>query len=94
VSDGVTPGEAQQKINSGARWVDVRDDRSAQWSQMPNAVFLPLEYLRERLGELDVQGRYICYCENGRMSATAAFLMRQRGYDASVLQGGLKSVRK
>jgi len=44
------------------------------------------------LGELDVNGRYICYCENGRLSATAAFLMRQNGYQVSVLQGGLKGI--
>ena len=90
----LTPAEAQTKIKGGARWVDVRDERSAQWSQLPNALFLPLEYLRERLGELDLNGHYICYCENGRMSATAAFLMRQRGYHVGVLQGGLKGIRR
>ncbi len=90
----LTPAEAQLKIKGGARWVDVRDERSAQWSQMPNALFLPLEYLRERLGELDIGGQYVCYCENGRMSATAAFLMRQRGYHVGVLQGGLKGIRR
>ena len=84
--------DAQLKIKAGARWVDVRDELKAQRSQLPNAIFLPLEYLRERLAELDVNGRYICYCENGRLSATAAFLMRQNGYQVSVLQGGLKGI--
>jgi rhodanese-related sulfurtransferase len=86
----LSPQEAQLKINAGARWVDVRDEAEAQRSHLPDAIFLPLEFLRERLGELDAKGQYICYCANGRFSATAAFLMRQRGYSVSVLRGGLQ----
>jgi len=37
---------------------------------------------------------YICYCENGRQSSTAAFLLRQRGYNVGVLRGGVQSLKR
>jgi hypothetical protein len=33
--------------------------------------------------------KYIVYCDTGRRSAAAAFLLTQRGLDVSVLEGGL-----
>ena len=87
------PVEAQRKINAGARWVDVRGDADSQDSYLPDAIFIPLQFLRERLHELDIKGEYICYCATGRYSATAAFLMRQLGYNVSALQGGLQGLQ-
>jgi rhodanese-related sulfurtransferase len=86
------PIEAQRRIDAGARWVDVRDDADSQDSCLPDAIFIPLRFLRERLHELDIKGEYICYCGTGRYSATAAFLMHQLGYKVGVLQGGLSGL--
>jgi len=35
-----------------------------------------------------------CYCRNGRLSATAAFRMCQHGFQAGVLQGGIRSLQR
>lgn len=86
----VTPGEAHQHILQGARWLDVRPRAEAVRSLLPNALSLPLDELRERLKEFDPNILYVCYCDTGRLSATAAFLMRLAGYKAVVLQGGLR----
>ena len=86
----VTPGEAQQHILRGARWLDTRSRQEAVRSLLPGALSLPLDELRERLKEFDPNILYICYCDTGRLSATAAFLMRLAGYKAVVLQGGLR----
>ena len=32
---------------------------------------------------------YITYCDSGRRSSAAAFLLSERGYQAYVLKGGL-----
>jgi rhodanese-related sulfurtransferase len=38
---------------------------------------------------LDRNTPYVSYCQSGRRSAAAAFLLAQRGYTATVLAGGL-----
>ena len=40
---------------------------------------------------LDPAGRYVAYCDTGRRSATAAFLLKNAGLDVFVLDGGLNN---
>ncbi|MFO7870513.1 MAG: cyclic nucleotide-binding domain-containing protein [Kiritimatiellia bacterium] len=89
-----SPSDAQRKIQEGARWIDVRPPDETRESHLPNALLIPMGELRDRAGELDKEKTCICYCSNGRLSSTASFLLRQRGYDAGVLRGGLKSLRE
>lgn len=90
----LSPMQAQDKIAKGARWIDVRDAGAAQQKRLRDAITIPIQDLRQRLSELSKDIPYICYCENGRMSSTAAFVMRQQGFDASVLRGGLSSLQR
>ena len=90
----ITPGEANRLIGEGAKWLDVRSAAERRRSHLQGSLSLPLEELRERLDELDPSLTYICCCENGRLSATAAFLMRLAGYKAVVLQGGLRLLER
>jgi rhodanese-related sulfurtransferase len=90
----LSPKEAQDKITQGARWIDVRDRAGSREAQLPDSLALPMEELRERMSELDKESFHICYCENGRLGSTAAFLLRQRGYNAGVLRGGLQSLKR
>lgn len=84
--------QCQHKVNEGARWLDVRDVRDYRKAHMPNAISAPLSGLRTRADELDKDVTYVCCCGNGRKSATAAFLLRQRGFKVCVLQGGLRRI--
>ena len=86
----LSPIDAQKNVNKGAQWTDTREMPEYQKMHLPGALSLPAKDLRDRLGELDRETEYICYCENGRISATAAFLLNQNGFKAAVLQGGLK----
>jgi len=86
----VSPIEAQTMIHNGAKWLDVRDPDEYQRSHLPHAISMPLPEIREQVSGLDSETTYICYCGNGRLGATAAFLMRLAGYKAANLQGGLK----
>ena len=89
-----SPLEAQQKISQGARWVDVRDTDEARQSKLHGAIGIPMHELRDRSSELDKTTLHVCYCSNGRLSSTAAFLLRQRGYNVGVLRGGLRSLQR
>lgn len=86
--------EAQEKIASGWKWIDVRYATEAHQSRLHAAIELPMEELRARMAGLDKGLSYICYCENGRQSSTAAFLLRQHGFKVGVLRGGLLSLKR
>jgi rhodanese-related sulfurtransferase len=84
--------DARQKIAEGAKWLDVRDDEETKDGGLPNAVRIPLASIRNRISELDKNSYYVCYCQNGRLSSTAAFLLVQCGYKVGVMRGGLKAI--
>ena len=84
-----SPMEAQQKVREGAQWLDVREDEAYRRNRLPMASPLPFSNLRNESEKLDKNHTYICYCDNGRQSSTAAFLLGQRGFNVAVLRGGL-----
>lgn len=86
----LAPDEARQLNEQGAVWLDVRHANEYLHQHLSGACNLPLHELRARLGELDRNKHYICYCKTGRRSSAAAFLLSQRGFQASVLRGGLQ----
>ncbi len=88
----LTPIEAQKRVNAGAQWLDVRDATEHRRMHLPGALSAPLESLHLRLHDLDKGAEYVCYCQNGRRSATAAFVLRQAGHHVAVLQGGLNQL--
>jgi len=85
-----SPDEARQKVNKGAIWLDVRHAKEYAHSRLPKAINIPLHEVRLRMDELDKDKNYICYCSTGRRSSAAAFLLVQNGFNASVLNGGIK----
>ncbi|TFH17978.1 MAG: cyclic nucleotide-binding domain-containing protein [Lentisphaerales bacterium] len=90
----LSPAQAQQHINGGAKWFDVREDAGSASGRLRGAVVIPLSSLRGSLGDVDRESEYICYCDNGRLSSTAAFLLMQKGYKVFVLRGGLKALER
>ena len=83
--------DARQKVANGAQWLDVRYPSEYQYDKLPGAINIPLAEIRNAFGVLDKDREYVLYCQSERRSAAAAFLLAQRGYRASVLQGGLWS---
>ncbi len=86
----VSPDEARLRIVKGAQWLDVRHAKEFHHSHLPHAINIPLHELRLRMEELDKTIPYICYCGTGRRSSAAAFLLVQKGFQASVLNGGVQ----
>ena len=85
----LSPDEAQQRILSGAVWLDVRFAAEYKYDGIQGARNLPLDEIRMAYRVLDPQKEYITYCQSGRRSSAAAFLLSQRGFRASLLGGGL-----
>jgi len=81
--------QAKQKVLNGAQWIDVRYMSEYQYDKLPGAVNIPLSEIRNAFGALDIDMEYIVYCQSGRRSSAAAFLLAQRGYHVYVLEGGL-----
>jgi rhodanese-related sulfurtransferase len=85
--------DAESKVASGAVWLDVRFPSEYKFDHLPNAVNTPLHEIRSVLNTLDKQKPYIAYCQTGRRSSAAAFILAQNGFDVFVLDGGTRSTR-
>lgn len=81
--------EAAEAAASGAQWLDVRVPSEVRNGGMSGAVNLPLYLLRHKLDTLDRETPYIVFCDTGRRSAAAAFILNQNGFQTAVLSGGL-----
>ena len=81
--------EAQAKVAAGAQWLDVRYPSESQFDKLPGAINIPVAEIRDAARLLDQDREYVVYCQSGRRSSAAAFLLAQRGYKAFLLEGGL-----
>ncbi len=84
--------QAMQAVAQGAVWLDVRHPPEYRYDKLPGAINVPLNDIRNAIGVLDRSKKYIAYCQSGRRSAAAAFILAQAGYDVQMLDGGLWSV--
>jgi rhodanese-related sulfurtransferase len=86
--------DAKAKVAQGAVWLDVRHPPEYRYDKLPGAINVPLNDIRNAIGVLGKATPYIAYCQSGRRSAAAAFILAQAGYDVYVLENGLWSVPK
>jgi len=86
--------EAKEKVKQGAVWLDVRHPPEYRYDKLPGAINVPLNDIRNAIGVLSKATPYIAYCQSGRRSAAAAFILAQSGYDVYVLENGLWSVSR
>ena len=77
------------EASRNAVWLDVRFPEAHEQHCLPRSINYPLSTLRMHSGKLDEQTPYLVYCENGRQSAVAAFLLAERGFDVHYLRDGL-----
>ncbi len=84
--------DAQAKVGSGAaEWLDVRFESEYTYHHIEGAINAPLHELRSYISQLDNTKEYIVYCQTGRRSSAAAFILAQHGLKAMVLAGGTRS---
>jgi len=85
----VTLDEARVQAQAGARLLDVRTEDEYRNGTIKGSVNMPLYLLRLKAASLDPKSHYIVFCQTGSRSCAAAFLLSQRGFEVSVLRGGL-----
>jgi len=83
--------DARQRVAKGARWLDVRLPSEFENFHLPDAINIPLYFIRMKLRTLDPGTSYVVVCDTGRRSSAGAFLLSERGFDAYCLKGGLAS---
>src|SRR5579864_728927 len=83
--------QAREIIAKGGKWLDVRLPSEHQNLCIEDSLNIPLYFIRLKLSTLDRSVPYVVYCDTGRRSSAAAYIMVERGFDAYVLKGGLDS---
>src|SRR3954453_5701922 len=84
------PLAAERLANGAVVALDVRSPAEREQKSIPGSISVPLNHLRERVGELPVDRPLLVYCAGGYRSAIAASLLQQLGFsDVSELAGGI-----
>lgn len=84
--------DAAAKVARGAVWLDVRLPGEFENVHITGSRNLPLSALRLEANGLDPASKYIVCCDTGRRSASAAFVLSQRGFEVYVLSDGFGGV--
>ncbi len=77
----------------GGTWLDVRMQDEFQQDPLEDAINLPLPYLRAHAATLDHDRPIVVFCDTGRRSSVAVYLLRERGFDAWLLKGGIAALK-
>lgn len=94
-AEHIVQGDVQVSVSleemreRGATILDVRTASEVVGGMLPGAVHIPLDELRDRIGELDLTRPLVVYCRSGQRSYFAYQLLRGSGAQAVYnLSGG------
>lgn len=88
----VSLAQAARLLDSGAQWLDIRLQEEYERGHALQALHMPLDLLRLKARLLDRSRTYLCYCDSGKRSASAVFLLTQLGFSAFVLRDGVQGL--
>ena len=81
LSDNIQWYELEDELAAGKKFLDVRTVSELQQGRLKvDTVHIPLNELRERLGELDKSQDYIVSCHSGLRSYIAERILKQAGF--------------
>jgi CRP-like cAMP-binding protein len=92
VVDEVSLGEASRLLTAGAQWLDVRLQGEYERAHALESLNMPLQLLRLKARLLDKTRTYLCYCDSGKRSSSAVFLLSQLGFSAYALRDGVNAL--
>ena len=87
----ISPQELKARLdrNDALVLLDVREGWETALCRLENATHIPIEEIEFRTAELDPANEIIVYCHHGVRSAAVANFLRQQGFRAVNLEGGL-----
>jgi len=80
---------AQARVEQGAIWLDLRSSEEYEESHLPGAINYPFESLRYQSSSLSPDQHYVLYSNTSGRAMAGAFLLLERDFDVSVLEGGI-----
>ncbi len=85
--------EAYEKYQAGTYVLDVRTQ--AEWDEyhVPNTHLITLDELANNLNALPKGEEIVVVCRSGNRSAVATEILRDNGFNAVSMEGGLKAWR-
>ena len=84
---------AKEKVDAGeSEWLDIRLPAEYQSAHIKGCTHIPLIFLRMKVGSLNTDKHYVVYCDTGRRSSSASYILNERGFNTSVLEEGIKGV--
>ena len=83
--------EATKLVENGAVWFDVRLPAEHKAKHIKGSINIPLIFLRMKANSLDPTKEYVIYCDTGRRSSAASFLLNERDILSYVLKDGVDS---
>ncbi len=84
--------QAEKLVAQGAKWLDVRLPSEYESQHLEASMNIPLYFIRIKLKTLDRNCKYVVYCDTGRRSSAAAYILSERGFNTYVLRGGLQNM--
>ncbi|MFB7716887.1 FAD-dependent oxidoreductase [Nocardia sp. NPDC056100] len=82
--------EVAETVSAGTQLVDVRSPEEFAAGSIPGARNIPLDELRERLGDIP-PGPILAFCQVGQRGNSATRLLTQLGREARNLDGGYRT---
>ncbi len=81
--------EAKKLVAEGAVWFDVRLPTEHKAKHIKGSINIPLIFLRMKANSLDTSKKYVIYCDTGRRSSAASFLLNEKDIETYVLRDGV-----
>lgn len=87
----IDASELHRRRAAGERHVllDVRQPEEWALCRLPDAVLIPMAAIPQHLSELPRDRPIYCLCHHGVRSAAVVDLLRERGFDAINVSGGI-----
>ncbi len=86
----ITSEELNEKMKKGKIiLLDVRQPSEFEFAHLKKARHIPLALLPQRLKKLNKKDEIVVYCHRGMRSHHAALYLKQKGYKATCLTGGI-----
>ena len=82
---------AAELIDADAELIDVRRPHEYEAGHIPGARHIELNLLQEEAARLVADTQIVVYCRTGERSAMAAEALRDGGFDAHSLAGGIEA---
>ncbi|HEU5473210.1 MAG TPA: rhodanese-like domain-containing protein [Actinophytocola sp.] len=85
------PSVSVDQLPDGATVLDVREPDEWAAGHAPDALHIPMGDLAARLDELPADGNVYVVCRSGGRSARATAYLNANGWEATNVDGGMKS---